>query len=282
MTTGLFNLLRFIRFSHTVFALPFALGAMLVAASGWPDWRLVGLILICLVAARTAAMAFNRVADWNFDVRNPRTSGRQHLASRLAGKLLVAAGVAVFWGATWWINPLCFALAPVAVVLVLGYSLTKRFTACAHAFLGLALAAAPMGAWAAVRGELWSAAPWVLAAGVMLWVAGFDVIYATQDTEFDRAAGLKSVPAWLGNARALRVAQALHGLAWVALGAFGWVAALRWPYAVAWGVIGAALVFEHRLASTGDLDRVNRAFFQANAVVSAVFLAGVAGSLMVG
>ena len=270
------DVMRFIRFSHTVFALPFALASMLMAAGGLPSGRVMGLILVCLVSARTAAMAFNRWVDWRFDVLNPRTAGRQHLASRSMALALTLGGVAVFVAGCAGLNRLCLALSPVALVLILGYSLMKRVSAGAHLVLGLALAAAPMGAWAAVQGSLASVVPWVLAAGVMLWVAGFDIIYATQDADFDRATGLHSVPARLGVPRALKLAQALHGVAWLILGALGLLAGFGSAYWVAWLLMGAALVYEHRLAGTGDVELVNRAFFQVNALLGAVVLAGIA------
>ena len=196
------RLLRFVRFSHTIFALPFALGAMLVAADGLPGWRICGLIVLAMVCARTAAMAFNRVADWQIDQRNPRTAARHTLVSRGAAIGLVIVSAAAFVAVTRGINPLCFRLSPVALAIVFFYSLTKRFTSFSHFFLGLALSVSPVGAWLAVRGE-WALAPLVLALAVLLWVAGFDIIYATQDHEFDRAEGLRSLVVQLGVPRSL-------------------------------------------------------------------------------
>ncbi len=270
------NGLRFIRFSHTVFALPFALVAMVVAARGLPSARVVLLILICMVAARTAAMAFNRWADWELDKANPRTADRHTLMSRRGAWFVTLAAGGVFIAAAAGLNLLCLALAPAALVLVLGYSYAKRFTAFAHAILGLALAAAPMGAWAAVCGTLWAPAPWVLAAGVLAWVWGFDLIYATLDEAFDRKAGLHSFPARHGTRAALRLAGWLHTAAWLVFGLFGWVAHLGWPYGAAWGATALALAHEHRLARTGDVRQVNAAFFRANAVVGMLLLAGTA------
>jgi 4-hydroxybenzoate polyprenyltransferase len=266
---------RLIRVSHTVFALPFALAAMLVAAGGVPAWPVVAGVLVCLASARTAAMCFNRLADWGIDMENPRTRGRH----RLVGRMVVRAGfwvsVGVFVLAAACLNPLCAALAPVAVGLICVYSLTKRFTAWCHAVLGLSLAAAPMGAWAAVRGELATPLPYVLALGVLLWVAGFDMVYALLDEEFDRRAGLYSVPARLGAGTARRLAMGLHGAAWLAFAAFGWAAGLGMPYALGCGIAGGLLVWEHRLAARGDAASVNRAFFQVNAAVGLLLLMGV-------
>jgi 4-hydroxybenzoate polyprenyltransferase len=270
--------LRFIRFSHTVFALPFALGAMLVAAQGLPPVRLFLLILLAMVFARTAAMAFNRVADWEMDQRNPRTAGRHKLMTRPAAIALVAVAAAAFVATTWFINRLCFWLSPVALLIVLFYSVTKRFTHAAQFFLGLALSVSPMGAWFAVTGE-WSWTPAWLAAGVLVWVAGFDLIYATQDYEFDRKEGLHSMVVALGIPRSLALAKLLHILALGFFAGFGWVASMHWLYGVAMVLIAAALFYEHRSAARLDVAGINRAFFVVNAWVGGLFLAGVAVDL---
>jgi 4-hydroxybenzoate polyprenyltransferase len=271
---------EFIRFSHTVFALPFALIAMVLAAQGWPGWAVFGWILLCMVSARTAAMAFNRLVDWEFDKLNPRTEGRHRLVSKpvARGLILVSAGVFAF--GCWSLNFLCLVLCPVALFLIFFYSITKRFSSFTHFFLGLALAAAPMGAWAAVRGELVSLAPWLLALAVLLWVFGFDLIYSTLDAEFDRKVGLRSFPATFGVEAALRVAPILHIGSILVLGVFGWNAGLGWPYWVAWATAAISLGYEHRLARSGDRGLVNRAFFQVNAFVGVVLLVGVIGSIL--
>jgi 4-hydroxybenzoate polyprenyltransferase len=268
------RLLQFVRFSHTIFALPFALGAMLVAADGWPAAKTCGLIVLAMVFARTAAMAFNRVADWQIDQRNPRTAGRHKLVGRGAAIVLVLGSAAAFVGVTWFINPLCLALSPVALGIIFFYSLTKRFTAFSHFFLGLALSVAPVGAWLAVRGT-WDLAPLVLALAVLLWVAGFDIIYATQDHEFDRAEGLRSLVVKLGVARSLQWAQRLHWMMLVILGGFGIVAQLGPAYYGALAAIGVAIVYEHRSAARLDVAAINRAFFASNAFVGVVFVAGI-------
>jgi 4-hydroxybenzoate polyprenyltransferase len=272
--------LRFIRFSHTVFALPFAAGAMLVAARGWPPLRVVLLILLAMICARTSAMAFNRVADWEMDRRNPRTASRHRLMSKSSATLLVAVSAALFVAVTWFINPLCFWLSPVALVIVFFYSLTKRFTHSAQFFLGLALSVSPMGGWFAVTGQ-WSWTPAWLAAGVLLWVAGFDLIYATQDYEFDRQEGLHSMVVKLGVPGALRMAKLLHVAALGLFCAFGWVAGLNWIYAVAMVLVGVALILEHRSAARLDVAGINRAFFLVNAWVGLIFVAGVSADVFV-
>jgi 4-hydroxybenzoate polyprenyltransferase len=275
----LFGTLELIKFSHTVFALPFALSAMLVAAHGVPGlWTLLW-ILWCLVSARTAAMAFNRWADWDYDTFNPRTKRRSQLGTRGTTMALCGIALAAFVFGCSQLNLLCLVLCPVACVLILGYSLTKRFTAYSHAFLGLALAAAPMGAWAATTGNLSSPLPWLLAAAVWCWVFGFDLIYATQDVEFDLQARLHSYPARHGVAAALRLARILHFLTWLILLAFGWLAMLSLPYWIAMGLISFALIFEHILCRSTDLARINVAFFQMNALVGLILVIGVGLSI---
>lgn len=268
------NALRFIRFSHTIFALPFALGSMSVAAGGFPGWNLCALILLAMVLARTAAMVFNRLADWEIDQRNPRTAARHTLLPKPAAIVLLALSTAGFVLTAKFINPLCFWLSPVAITLIFLYSLTKRFTHFSHFFLGLALSVAPVGAWLAVRGHF-DLAPLVLALAVLLWVAGFDIIYATQDHEFDRAEGLHSLVVKMGVARSLTVAGVLHWLMLAALVAFGWLATLGRIYFGSLVLVAAALVFEQRSARSLDVRDVNRAFFQSNAFVSVIFVAAV-------
>lgn len=272
MLANIKNLLTFIRFSHTIFALPFALVSMLVAAKGLPAISIIFWIIVCLVSARTAAMAFNRCADWEWDKQNPRTESRHQLVQKRFAWLLVWGSLLIFIWGTWQLNWLCFLLSPVAIFLIFFYSLTKRFTAFSHVFLGLALATAPMGAWAGVTGSLLTWQPWILSAAVLLWVFGFDLIYATQDTEFDRKAGLYSFPARYGNVAAFRLAQFLHSLAWLILAGFGLLSGFSWRYWIGWSLIGMALFFEHRLARGGDVKRINLAFFQVNAVVGCLLL----------
>lgn len=271
---------EFVRFSHTVFALPFALASMMVAAStsrGWPGWRTSLLILAAMVCARTAAMGFNRIADRKLDAQNPRTAQR-HLPKGEIG--LVGAWVLV-WSAgglfvvsAALLNRLCFYLSPVALLVVFFYSFTKRFTDFSHFFLGLALGIAPLGAWLAVRGTFdWP--PCVLAAAVVFWLVGFDIIYATQDYEFDRTQGLRSLPVRLGIVGSLQVARAAHAMMAALLLAFGLISDLRVPYYIGLGIILVCLVGQHLLARKQDPVSLNAAFFRMNAVISAVFLGAV-------
>jgi 4-hydroxybenzoate polyprenyltransferase len=263
--------LRLIRFSHTIFALPFALGALLVATGGRPSWRLLAPVLLCMVCARTAAMLFNRIADWTLDQRNPRTAARHRLLSRRAAIWLLIFSSAAFVASAGAINRMTLLLSPIALVIVFFYSTTKRFTAASHFFLGLALAVAPAGAWIAATGRL-ELAPLILGAGVIAWVAGFDLIYAIQDLEFDRREGLHSLAVRLGIPGSLRIAQYLHVVMFLALLGFGFAASLGRNYFVGMPLIAGALIYEHWSARRLDIAGINRAFFQSNAFVSAVFL----------
>ena len=265
--------LTLIRFSHTIFALPFALGALVVAANGWPSLRILVLVVACMIFARTAAMLFNRLVDWSLDQRNPRTASRHLLISKSGVILLLAVSSGGFLLTAAAINRLTLILAPVALALIFFYSLTKRFTSATHFFLGLALGIAPVGAWIAQTGRV-DFAPIVLAVGVIGWVAGFDLIYATQDYDFDRREGIRSLVVKLGIARSLRLAQLLHLLTFLALIVFGLLAQLGAFYYWSMPLIAAALFYEHKTQKL-DLAGVNRAFFQSNAFVSAVFLIAV-------
>ncbi len=265
------NALTFIRFSHTIFALPFALGAMFVAAHGIPSVKIFALIILSMVFARTAAMCFNRLADWEIDKRNPRTAGRHRLVPRKSAIALLFVSSAAFVATTFFINPLCYALAPVALAIVFFYSLTKRFTPFSHFFLGLALAVSPVGAWLAVTGSF-AFAPLVLAAAVLFWVAGFDLIYATQDFDFDKKEGLHSLVVRLGIVKSLTLAQLLHLVMAALLVAFGIAAHLGPIYFTSLALVAAALIYEHRVARRLDLDAINRAFFASNAFVGLVFV----------
>ena len=282
----MFSLIRkwlsFVRFSHTLFALPFALAAMCVAARdnrGWPGWRTFGLILAAMVCARTCAMAFNRIVDRKFDELNPRTASR-HLPTGqigLAGAILFCAiSGAGLVAASFFLNPLCFWLSPLALMVICFYSLTKRFTDYTHIFLGIALALAPVGAWLAVKGMNVSALDvsrmLVLAATVVLWLVGFDIIYALQDYDFDRRHGLHSLVVAWGPKNALQAAFLAHMLMCGLLLVFGLLCRFRVAYLVGWFLIVGCLVLEHWIARRRSLDWINVAFFRLNAVVSAVFL----------
>jgi len=268
------RILKFIRFSHTVFALPFAVGSMLVAAKGLPNLVIIGLILLAMVFARTAAMAFNRVADWETDKLNPRTAGRHKLVSKGTAYALVAVSSVAFVLVCSLTNPICFLLSPVALAVIFFYSFTKRFTSYTQFFLGLSLAIAPVGAWLAVRGEFaWP--PIILALGVIFWVGGFDLIYATQDYDFDRKQGLHSMVVRFGVPASLRLAQGMHAVLLLCLLGFGVVANLGWIYYLSLVAVGGALFYEHRAAANLDLAGINRAFFQSNAFVSVIFVLAV-------
>jgi len=201
-----------IKFEHTIFALPFAFSGMMLAAEGWPTWRTMGWIVIAMVGARSAAMSFNRWADRHIDAENPRTADRALPAGQVSPTFVMVftmASLALLVLAAWQLNPLALALSPLAVLILLGYSFTKRFTWLSHLFLGLALAGAPLGAWIAVRGDI-TATPLVLAAAVLCWVAGFDALYALQDMDFDRQSGLSSIPARFGETGTLWLSAVLH------------------------------------------------------------------------
>lgn len=281
MTDLIQRILKFIRFSHTVFALPFAAGSMIVAARGLPSLRTIALILLAMVSARTAAMAFNRVADWKIDQENPRTAGRHKLVSKSVAIRLTVGSSVVFVIACWLINPLCLLLSPVALAVVFLYSLTKRFTSFTQFFIGLALAVSPVGAWLAVRGQF-GLPPLVLALGVIVWVAGFDLIYAIQDYEFDRRKRLGSMVVKYGIASSLKLAQVLHGVLFVCLVAFGLVSGLGVIYFGSLILVLGALIYEHRAASALDFAGINKAFFQSNAFVSVVFVLAVAVDVLAG
>lgn len=267
-------ILRMIKWEHTVFALPFALVSLLVASDGVPDWSTLGWILVAMVGARSTAMAFNRLVDARIDAANPRTATREipsGALSRTAVLVFTLATAGLFVFAAFMLNPLCFALSPVALLIVWFYSLTKRFTALSHLFLGLALGVAPIGAWLAVQGEF-AAFPLILALAVLCWVAGFDVLYACQDVDFDRRTGLHSIPAAIGPRNARWVARGLHGLA-VAAWAWAFVSVDLGAVALAGVVVTAALLgYEHWLVRGDDLSRIDRAFFEVNSWIGMVLL----------
>ena len=280
----------FVRFSHTVFALPFALAAMLVDARdnrGWPGWKIFGLILTAMVCARTCAMAFNRIVDRKFDALNPRTKNR-HLPRgeiSLASAILLCALSAVgLIAASYFLNPLCFYLSPIALIAVCFYSLTKRFTDYTHVFLGIALALAPVGAWLAVKGSNVSPLEILqmttLAAVVIVWLVGFDIIYALQDYEFDKSHGLRSLVVAWGPKNALAAAFLAHMAMCGLLLAFGLLCHFRIAYLIGWLIIVGCLVLEHWIARRRSLNWINLAFFRLNALVGAIFLIVVAAEVI--
>jgi 4-hydroxybenzoate polyprenyltransferase len=273
--------LEMIKWEHSIFALPFALTAMLLAAKGLPSWRTVIWIVVAMVSARSAAMAFNRWADADLDAANPRTSGRAIPAGLLSRQFVlgfIAVAVLLFLVAAGELNRLTLLLAPVALAVLLGYSYLKRFTQWSHLGLGLALGLAPAAAWIAVRGSL-DPRILVLTGAVTLWVAGFDMLYACQDFEHDRRAGLHSLPQALGLSAAFWTARCMH---LAMLGLLAWFGVLFHFGSVGWAgvsAVGLLLAWEHSLVSPRDLRKLNAAFFTMNGVIAMVFFAFVSADL---
>jgi 4-hydroxybenzoate polyprenyltransferase len=273
------QVLSMVKFSHSVFALPFALQAAWLAADGMPDGVSLLWILIAAVAARTAAMAFNRYADRAIDGENPRTAGREIPSGVLSARsvlMVVCVASAIFVGAAWALNPLAGKLSFPVLAVLLGYSLVKRFSFLAHLVLGLSLALAPLAAWIAVRGSwegMWSPVGW-LALAVWTWVAGFDIIYSCQDAEYDREHGLHSIPARFGVARALVVSRVLHVGTVACLMLFARNAGLHWVYGAAVALSACLLAWEQSLVKKDDLSRVNLAFFTINGWIGVMLFAG--------
>ena len=270
-----------IKFEHTVFALPFAYIAMVLAAGGWPGGWTVGWATAAMVGARTCAMATNRVVDRVIDARNPRTAERHLPTGTLRVgelRLLAAAGAALMLVAAAMLNPLCLALAPLALVFLVGYSYTKRFTWTSHWILGFTDGMAAAGGWIAVRAAF-DAPAFILWFALTVWIAGFDLIYACQDVAVDRAHGLHSVPARFGVAAALVVARLNHALTAVALAVLGWSTGLGLLYWGGWAAVVALLAYEHSLVSARDLSRLDVAFFNVNGYIALIVLASVVGGL---
>ena len=283
------NYASLIRFSHTVFALPFALSSVALAWPAHPPTaEMLFWILVAMVGARSAAMGFNRLADRKFDALNPRTSGwelPQGAVKVPEAVLLTLVSSLIFIYAAYRLNFLCFALSPLALAIVFFYSLTKRFTWTSHLFLGLALSLAPIGAWLAVAGSLLHAAelktPLFLGLAVLFWLAGFDVIYSLQDRTFDLAQGLYSIPARFGVAAALRLSSFFHLCTAIFLALVGMAAQLGIIYWLGFTAVAAILFWEHRIVTPTDLSRVNRAFYDFNAYVSIGYFLITAGDLLV-
>lgn len=268
-------IMEMIKFEHTIFALPFALASTLVATQGFPEMRIFGWILVAMVGARSAAMAFNRIADAKVDALNPRTSSRAipaGLVSRATAWAVVLVSSALLVWAAYELNNLAFALSPLALAAVLLYSYSKRFTSLSHVWLGLCLGIAPVGAWIAVTGKM-SFAPMVLSAAVILWTAGFDIIYSLQDVEFDRKMGLYSMPSRLGPANALLISRLFHAGMVALLVWFGLLTGMGKIFYAGVALVGLFLVYEQSLVAPDDIRRVNAAFFTMNGCVSiALFL----------
>jgi 4-hydroxybenzoate polyprenyltransferase len=266
--------LHMIKIEHSVFALPFALVSALVAAGGFPSARRLVWIVVAMIAARSCAMAFNRLADISFDRLNPRTRDWPLPAGRISAPFVagfIAVCCAIFVFSAYMLNRLALVLSPVALAIIFGYSLTKRFTVLSHWFIGLALAVAPCGAWIAIRGTL-QLPPVLLSSAVLFWTAGFDLIYSCQDAEFDRKQKLFSVPSRYGTGAALLLSAASHVLTVAFLLAFGHVALLGAWYYAGVGLVSALLFYEHLIVRPGDLSRANEAFFTINGFVGVLFL----------
>ncbi|MGB7307557.1 MAG: UbiA-like polyprenyltransferase [Candidatus Acidiferrales bacterium] len=278
MTKGrIRTVLEMIKFEHSVFALPFALvGALLAARAGGglPTWRQILWIVVAMVGARSAAMTMNRIADVEYDRRNPRTAKRALPAGELSlgfAWAFTALASAVLVIAAWQLNRLALELSPVALAILFFYSYTKRFTSWSHFVLGFCLGISPAAAWIAIRGSL-DARMLILCAAVTLWVGGFDVLYACQDVEFDRAAGLHSIPKKLGIAKALLFARVMHVVMVVLLAWLAWSFHLAWPAWAGIAVVAALLAYEHSLVKPNDLSKMNAAFFTVNGYISLLFL----------
>jgi len=274
---------RMVKLSHSVFALPFALaGATLAAAEHGIDVMQLLWIVVAMIGARNAAMGFNRLVDQHLDAANPRTAQRELPAGKLSRSLVwvvTLALTALFIFAAFKLNRLCGVLSPLAIVIIFGYSFTKRFTWASHLVLGLALAIAPVGGWAAIAGSF-SIVPWLLAAAVLLWVAGFDVLYSCQDAEHDRRVGLFSIPSRFGLPRALWISRALHLAAWLGLLAVGFVSAVHLSYWVGVAAIGGLLFWQHRLVRADDLSRLGVAFLNLNAIIAILYFFSVLTSVV--
>ena len=281
------DFLELIKFEHTIFALPFAYLGMLLAAGGWPGWEKFIWITIAMTAARTVAMGFNRIADRILDARNPRTAHRPLVTGAISNRVAWAGtlmAALVLGLAAWQLGPLPLRLLPGALLFLFGYSFTKRFTWLSHFILGFTDALAPAGAWAAVRGSLFTPEDlpaWLMTALVTLWIGGFDLIYACQDVEVDRRDGLQSIPARFGIAAALRLSTLSHLLTILLLVALGWVMGLGWPFWIGVAITAGLLAWEHSLVKPDDLSRVNVAFFNINSYISLTLFIAVMGALWI-
>ncbi|KAF5045206.1 4-hydroxybenzoate octaprenyltransferase [anaerobic digester metagenome] len=269
-------LARMVKIEHSIFALPFAYLGMLWAAGGWPGWRVFIALTVAMVAVRSFAMAVNRLADLPIDAKNPRTLTRPLVTGEIGvaeTRVFIAASAAVFVVACWFLNPLCLMLSPAALVWSGLYSFTKRFSALCHFFLGSVLGLAPLAGWLAVSPAV-EMAPVLLALGVTFWVGGFDILYACQDVEFDRSAGLHSLPAKLGVGPALAVSTFSHVVTSLFFLLAGWASGAGLVYLAFCLVVAAILLLEHRLISEHDMSRVNLAFFTLNGFVAVFLFAG--------
>ena len=274
--------LRMIKFEHTLFALPFAFLGAVLAANGLPTlWQILW-ITVAMFGARSAAMTFNRIIDRKFDAENPRTANRELPSGKLSVNFAWAffiVSVALFELASYELNWLTLLLSPVALLSVLGYSYAKRFTSFAHLILGLSLAISPTAAWIAVRGTLDSEVPLLLSLLVMMWTAGFDVLYACQDYEFDKRAGLRSIPSRFGIKNSLRIARIFHFQAFIVLVLLYFITGLGWLALIGVFAVGALMIYQHTLVKPNDLSRMNAAFFTTNAFVSVILFLTFGGAV---
>jgi len=274
-----------IKFEHTLFALPFAFLGAILAANGLPSWRQLVWITVAMVGARSAAMTFNRIIDRDIDAANPRTANRELPTGRLSVSfawMFLYVAIGVFLIASYSLNWLTFALSPVALIFVLGYSYAKRFTAFAHVLLGLALAISPSAAWIAGRGDLFDEVPLLLSLFVVMWTAGFDVLYACQDFDYDRRKGLRSIPARFGIKRALWIARLFHFQAFIVLLLLYLVTGQSWIALTGVLAVGSLFIYQHTLVKPTDLSRMNAAFFTTNAFVSVILLLSFGGAVFLG
>lgn len=277
MPSGLTSFARLVKIEHSVFALPFAYAGMVMAARGWPGWRIFLLVTVAMVAVRSFAMAVNRLVDLPLDRQNPRTQNRPLVTGEISvasARVMTLVAAVIFVLACAGLNTLVSALSPVALILAGGYSFTKRFTFLCHYWLGAVLGLAPVAGWLAVTASF-DLAPVLLGLGVTFWVAGFDILYATQDQAFDRAHGLHAIPARMGLPSALALAAFSHANTAIFFLLAGWAAGAGWPYYLVAAAIGAVLAYEHTLVRPDDLSRVNTAFFTVNGVVAVMIFAGV-------
>ncbi|HSK74683.1 MAG TPA: UbiA-like polyprenyltransferase [Pyrinomonadaceae bacterium] len=277
--------LEMIKFEHTLFALPFAFLGAVLAADGLPTWWQILWITLAMVGARSAAMSFNRIVDREIDAKNPRTASRELPSGKLSVRfawMFFLASVVLFEIAAYSLNWLTFALSPVALLSILGYSYAKRFTAFAHLILGWSLAISPTAAWIAVRGAIDSPVPLLLSLLVMMWTAGFDVLYACQDFEFDRKAGLRSIPARFGIKNSLFIARIFHMQAFFVLILLYLITDLGWLALIGVFAVGFLLIYQHTLVKPNDLSRMNAAFFTTNAFVSVILFLTFGGAVFLG
>ena len=283
--TKLKTTLQMIKFEHTLFALPFAFLGAILAANGLPTWWQILWITVAMFGARSAAMTFNRIVDRKIDAENPRTANRELPSGKLSVSFawtFFIASVVLFEIAAYLLNWLTFALSPIALASVLGYSYAKRFTSLAHLILGWSLAISPTAAWIAVRGTIDSEVPLLLSLLVMMWTAGFDVLYACQDFEFDKKTGLRSIPARFGIKNSLRIARLFHAQAFIVLLLLYLITDLGWLALVGVISVGVLMIYQHTLIKADDLSRMNAAFFTTNAFVSVILFLTFGGAVFLG